>query len=52
MANEKMSDILTALGESAVTPYITECRKAGTAISADAYVEKAIAAMKKAGNLK
>jgi len=52
MANEKMSDILTALGEFAVTPYIIECKKTGNAVSADTYVTKAVIAMKKAGNFK
>lgn len=54
MANEKMSDILTSLGESGLTPYITEkVSKAGINQTPDSssYVDAAISAMKQAGSL-
>ncbi len=54
MANEKMSDILTALASKGLTPYITgKVAKAqiGQAPDSSSYVDSAIAGMKTAGKL-
>ncbi len=55
MAHEKMSDILTALAEKGMTPYVTE-KVSGSAIGSTpdstSYVDAAFDAMKTAGGLK
>lgn len=54
MAHEKMGDILTALAEGGLTPYITEKvagAKIGETPDASSYVDSAIEAMKTAGGL-
>ncbi len=55
MANEKMSDILTALAAKGLTPYVTQKvanSKIGSIPDSTSYVDAAFAAMKTAGNLK
>jgi len=55
MANEKMSDILTALAAKGLTPYVTqkvENSQIGSTPDSTSYVDAAFAAMKTAGNLK
>lgn len=53
MAHDKMTDIQPALGEAGLTPYIQSVASSTTAVppSAELFVEKTFAAMKKAGKL-
>lgn len=52
MASARMTEILTALGEKGIAPYITAAMKSQTPVDPAPYVAEAITAMKKAGGLK
>ena len=52
MASAKMTEILTALGEKGLAPYITLALKSAATPDPAPYVAAAVEAMKKAGGLK